>query len=217
MPRKNTDRISFGIGTDANLVDALNSLVSTLLESNRQIDDEKPYLRALGMLNALEATEKFMQSIWQFNGMKLNKPYMKIHESINLMLDGTEVEEFSSLRKPKAETLNTQMFKSNCAAAMDLFMHNGANRMKAASRVAKLFPDLSLKAETIADWRDNLIGNSDRRFASGFKNLTTAFKQEQMPDNFIICWITHVPRRKGVLLKRQPNRVASKRSVKKEP
>ena len=191
-----------------NVTDAINALVSSLQESNANIANEAPYVRAVAMMDALAATEKFLKDIWQLKRLGLDKPYRTIRESISLLIDGVEVEEFASLRKPQAEAMSTQLFKMDCAVAMDLFIHNGAKRMKAALKVVPLFPDLILKAETIADWRDKLIGNSDSELAEWFKLWTSTFKQENATDELVTFWLRHTSRSRGVQLKRQAQRVA---------
>ena len=215
MPQKKNSVVSFGIGMPANLTEALNTLISSLQKSNELNDELNPYVRACGMMDALAATEKFMQSIWQFKGMKLDQPYKRIRESISSMLDGVEVEEFVSRRRPAAESATTQAFKMDCAVAMDILMHNGAKRLGAASRIARLVPDLDIKPETVADWRDKLIGRSEDARAELFRWMSSAFKETNTTDEVIAYWLTKIPKKRGVHLKKQLNRVVRSRANKK--
>jgi hypothetical protein len=91
---------------------------------------------------------------------------------------------------------------------MELLMSAGCKRPKAAEIVSKYWPELMLTPNTIADWRDNLIGNSASPSAKYFKQRTDGLKELKLSKADIESFIKITTAdQRGVNLKRHPNRV----------
>jgi hypothetical protein len=200
--------ISLGIILPEHLGDALIPFSKKMQEAVSLLEDKAPYARCVAMQLAIQATTELVKAIPQYRVAGFEKPFSKLEKSLRALLDGTEVAEFASLRKPKTESLQTQMFKTNCAVAMALFMHNGAKRMDAARKVRAVYPALDLKAETIADWRDKLIGNSDDLMANWYKEHIGFAIELRLTDQQMTELRRATVDLNGVELKRQANRVS---------
>jgi hypothetical protein len=204
--------VSLGIVLPDSLRKAIQELTSGMHFSTRELKSEKPYVRFIAMTKALEAVESFMERIPQFKRAQLHLPFRDLRRCLFLLKDGIELPEFTSMRSPKSETSQTERFKRQCAEAMELLMSTGCKRLEAAKIVSKYWPEKMLKPNTIADWRDNLIGNSASPSAKNFRQRMEGLKALNLPKDVIEDFhkVTTTDQR-GVNLKRQTNRVIRKK------
>ena len=95
---------------------------------------------------------------------------------------------------------------------MDLLMNAGQKRLDAAQAVSKYLPKLKLKPETIADWRDELIGKSSDPWSKDFKDKSDGLKKMNLSEQVIKNYFAATTRDlRGVNLKRQINRVMKRK------
>lgn len=198
--------ISLGIVLPSNIDGALKNFSLEMLKAVQLLDEEAPYARCVAMQESIKATSKLIDSIPQFKIAGFKKPFDKLYESIGALLQGITVDEFASLKPPQSETIHTKLFKAKCAAVVDVLMSKKIKRIDAASRVAKCFPELGLKKETVADWRDSMIGNSNDIAVPSFKFYVNAYKALEMTVDQILSNLKTHTDLLGVALKQQLHR-----------